>query len=116
MTNIQGSDDILVVLRTLASFYRTDAEEIASSAGLPNPLMFPAETSGMGSIRDKIREMTEVLDCAQKRFPDPASAYSWYRTKPLPGMGGVTAMELVRAGRAGEVMDIISAVDAGVHA
>ena len=32
------------------------------------------------------------------------------------GFSGQTAMQLVRAGRAAEVLDYIDAVDAGIHA
>ena len=34
----------------------------------------------------------------------------------MPGFSGMTAMQLVREGRADEVLDYIDAVDAGVHA
>jgi len=43
-------------------------------------------------------------------------AYAWYRSEPLPGLSGQTAMQLVRSGRAQEVLDYIDAVDAGIHA
>ncbi|MEO0764050.1 MAG: antitoxin Xre/MbcA/ParS toxin-binding domain-containing protein, partial [Pseudomonadota bacterium] len=43
-------------------------------------------------------------------------AYAWYRSEPLPGFAGMTAMQLVREGKAAEVLDFIDAVDAGVHA
>ena len=39
-----------------------------------------------------------------------------YRSEPLPGFGGQTAMQLVRDGKADEVLEMIDAVDAGVHA
>ena len=41
-------------------------------------------------------------------------AYAWYRSEPLPGFSGLTAMlGLVRGGRADEVLEYIDAVDAG---
>ena len=43
-------------------------------------------------------------------------AYAWYRSEPLPGFSGQTAMQLVRSGRADEVLEYIDAVDAGVYA
>ena len=42
--------------------------------------------------------------------------YAWYRSEPLPGFSGQTAMQLVRSGRADDVLDYIDAVDAGVFA
>ena len=43
-------------------------------------------------------------------------AYAWYRSEPLSGFDGRTAMQLVREGRAQQVLDYIDAADAGVFA
>jgi len=43
-------------------------------------------------------------------------AYAWLRSEPLAGFDGLTAMHLVREGRAQEVHDTIDAVDAGIFA
>jgi len=43
-------------------------------------------------------------------------AYAWYRSEPLPGFSGQSAMQMARAGRAADVLDYIDSVDAGVHA
>ena len=53
----------------------------------------------------------------QPRFGSALMAYAWYGPEPLPGFSGrQTAMQLVRSGRADDVLDYIDAVDAGVHA
>ncbi len=59
--------------------------------------------------------MVEILNKVEPRFGSALMAYAWYRSEPLPG-SGQTAMQLVRGGRADEVLDYIDAVDAGVHA
>ena len=41
---------------------------------------------------------------------------AWYRSEPLPGFSGQTAMQLVQSNRADDVLTYIDAVDAGVHA
>jgi hypothetical protein len=43
-------------------------------------------------------------------------AYAWYRSEPLPGFSGQTAMQLVLSGQVDDVLEYIDAVDAGVHA
>jgi len=43
-------------------------------------------------------------------------AYAWYRSEPLSGFSGETAMELVRCDRVQDVLTYIDAVNAGVHA
>ncbi len=60
--------------------------------------------------------MVEVIAKVEPRFGSPLMAYAWYRSEPLPGLDGQTAMTLVREGRADDVLDLIDAVDAGIHA
>lgn len=55
----------------------------------------------------------DVIEMIVPRFATRAAAYEWYRFEPLPGFDGLTAMQLVQAGKARQVIDYISAVDAG---
>ncbi|MFG6501618.1 MULTISPECIES: antitoxin Xre/MbcA/ParS toxin-binding domain-containing protein [unclassified Sulfitobacter] len=50
------------------------------------------------------------------RVGSEALAHAWYRSKPLPGFDGQTAMQLVGAGKAQQVIDCIDAVEADVYA
>lgn len=58
----------------------------------------------------------EIIAKGEERFGSSEKAEAWYQSEPLPGFGGMTAKQLVRADRAGEVLEYIDAVDAGVHA
>lgn len=60
--------------------------------------------------------MVEIANKVEPRFGSALIAYAWYRSKPLSGLSGQTAMQLVRGVRADDVLDYIDAVDAGVHA
>jgi len=60
--------------------------------------------------------MIETLDMVEGRFGSPLMAHAWYRSEPLPGFSGQTAMQPVRSGRADEVLDCVDALDVGVHA
>ena len=71
---------------------------------------------GSDKTQRRLREMVEVLNKVEPRFGSALLAYAWYRSEPLPGFDGRTAMQLVREGRASDVLDAIDAVDAGVHA
>lgn len=57
-----------------------------------------------------------MLNKVEARFGSALVAYGWFRSEPLPGFSGQTAMQLVQSGRASDVLDYIDAVDAGVHA
>ena len=60
--------------------------------------------------------MIEVINKVSPRFGSDLIAYAWYRSEPLAGFSGQTAMQLVKAGRVDDVLEYIDAVDAGVHA
>ena len=64
----------------------------------------------------RLREMVEILNRVEPRFGSALIAYAWYRSEALAGFDGLTAMQLVREGHAGDVLDYIDAVDAGIHA
>jgi hypothetical protein len=72
----------------------------------------------IGSVKTqkRLREMVEILNRVEPRFGSALIAYAWFRSEPLAGFGGQSAMQLVQDGRADEVMAYIDAVDAGIHA
>lgn len=56
-----------------------------------------------------------IIQRVRPRFATAAEAEAWYASTPLPGLSGLTARELVDAGRGDEVLEYVAAVDAGVH-
>ena len=68
------------------------------------------------SLERRLRELVEVLNKVEPRFGSELMAYAWYRSEPLPGFDGRTAMQLVQEGKAQQVLEYIDAVDAGVFA
>jgi hypothetical protein len=95
---------------------RTTSEEVARTAGLGRDAVQRKERVCSDRTQRRLRELVEVLNKVEPRFGSALVAYAWYRSEPLAGFSGQTAMQLVRSGRADEVLDYIDAVDAGVHA
>ena len=63
-----------------------------------------------------ISEDTEkVMAVVRPRFPTPELATRWYHEEPLAGFSGLTAAQLVVAGRADDVVEYLAAVDAGIY-
>ena len=112
----QFSDNGLFAPRKIADALRTTSAEVARSAGLGRDAVQRKDRLGSDRTQRRLREMVEVLNKVEPRFGSALMAYAWYRSEPLPGFSGQTAMQLVRGGRAEEVLDYIDAVDAGVHA
>jgi hypothetical protein len=113
---LEYADHGLFAPRKIAAAFRTTSEEVARSAGLGRDAVQRKERVRSDKTQRRLREMVEVITKATPRFGFALIAYAWYRSEPLPGFSGRTAMQLVQEGRAGEVLDYIDAVDAGVYA
>jgi hypothetical protein len=109
-------DDGLLVPSRIASAFRTTSEEVARTAGLGKDAVQRKDRVRSDKTQRRLREMVEVVNKVEPRFGSALIAYAWYRSEPLAGFSGQTAMQLVRSGRADDVLDYIDAVDAGVHA
>jgi len=102
--------------RKIAAALRTSAEEIAMTVGLGKDAMQRRTRISSDKTQRRLRELVEVLNKVEPRFGSELMAYAWYRSEPLPGFDGRTAMQLVQDGKAQQVLEYIDAVDAGVFA
>jgi Protein of unknown function (DUF2384) len=60
-------------------------------------------------------EEREIISRILTRFGNESEALDWFNSTPLPGHGSATARDLVREGRAQDVLAYIDSVDAGIH-
>ncbi|TPI78020.1 antitoxin Xre/MbcA/ParS toxin-binding domain-containing protein [Mesorhizobium sp. B2-8-9] len=112
----QYAHDGLFAPKKIADAFRTTSEEIARTAGLGKDAVQRRERVRSDKTQRRLREMVEIVNKVEPRFGSTLMAYAWYRSEPLPGFSGRTAMQLVREGRADDVLDFIDAVDAGIYA
>jgi hypothetical protein len=113
---VQYSDGGFFAPGKIAEAFRTTSEEVARTAGLGRDAVQRKDRVRSDRTQRRLREMVEVINKVEPRFGSSLMAYAWYRSEPLPGFSGQTAMQLVRSGRVDDVLDYIDAVDAGVHA
>jgi len=113
---LEYADHGLFAPTKIAAAFRTTSEEVARSAGLGRDAVQRKERVRSDKTQRRLRKMVEVITKTTPRFGSALFAYAWYRSEPLPGFSGRTAMQLVQEGRAGEVLEYIDAVDAGVQA
>ena len=113
---VQYSDNGFFAPRKIAEALRTTSEEVARTAGLGKDAVQRKDRVRSDKTQRRLREMVEIVNKVEPRLGSALMAYAWYRSEPLPGFSGQTAMQLVRGGRADEVLDYIDAVDAGIHA
>ncbi|WP_380058886.1 MbcA/ParS/Xre antitoxin family protein (plasmid) [Falsihalocynthiibacter sp. SS001] len=102
--------------RKIAAALRTSADEIAMTVGLSKDALQRRTRIQSDKTQRRLRELVEVLNKVVPRFGTELIAYAWYRSEPLPGFDGRTAMQLVQEGKAQQVLEYIDAVDAGVYA
>jgi hypothetical protein len=112
----QYADDGFFAPSKIARALHTTSEEVARTAGLGRDAVQRKERVRSDKTQRRLREMVEILNKVESRFGSSLMSYAWYRSEPLSGFSGQTAMQLVRDGRADEVLDYIDAVDAGVYA
>ncbi|MEI9411921.1 MULTISPECIES: MbcA/ParS/Xre antitoxin family protein [unclassified Mesorhizobium] len=112
----QYFDNGLFAPRKIAATFQTTSEEVARTAGLGKDAIQRKDRVRSDRTQRRLRELVEIINKVEARFGSALMAYAWYRSEPLPGFSGMTAMQLVRSGRADEVLEYIDAVDAGVHA
>jgi len=112
----QYTDDGLLIPRKIAQRLRTTSEELGRSAALGRGAVQRWDRIASGETQRRLRELVAVIDRVAPRLGSALMAYAWYRSQPLPGFSGQTAMQLVRSGRADDVLGYIDAVDIGVHA
>ncbi|MBZ9874931.1 MbcA/ParS/Xre antitoxin family protein [Mesorhizobium sp. BR1-1-9] len=113
---MQYSDNGLFAPRKIAATFQTTSEEVARTVGLGKDAIQRKDRVRSDRTQRRLRELVEVINKVEGRFGSALMAYAWYRSEPLPGFSGMTAMQLVRSGRADEVLEYIDAVDAGIHA
>jgi uncharacterized protein (DUF2384 family) len=116
MSLARYADNGMFAPRKIAQALRTTSEEVARTAGLGRDAVQRRDRVRSDKTQRRLREMVEIVNKVEPRFGSALIAYAWYRSEPLPGFSGRTAMQLVREGRADEVLDFIDAVDAGVYA
>lgn len=116
MSLAQYSDEGFFAPRKIAAALLTTSEEVARTVGLGKDAVQRRDRIRSNKTQRRLREMIEVINKVEPRFGSTLIAYAWYRSEPLAGFSGQTAMQLVRSGRVDEVLDYIDAVDAGVYA
>lgn len=116
MALAQYAEGGLFAPRKIADVLRTSSDDVARTLGLGRDALQRKDRVGSDKTQRRLREMIELLNKVEPRFGSALIAYAWYRSEPLAGFSGQSAMQLVKDGRAQEVLDYIDAVDAGVHA
>lgn len=116
MTLTRFADDGLITPDEIAETLCTTGQELARTAGLDKDAVGRKDRIRSDKTEHRLREEANIIVKLEPGFGSALVAYAWYRSEPLSGFSGRTAMHLVQNGRAKEVLDYIDAVKAGIHA
>src|ERR1700687_6249710 len=102
---VRYADDGFFAPRKIAEAFRTTSEEVARTAGLGKDAVQRKERVRSDRTQRRLREMVAIINQGEPRFGSAMMAYAWDRSEPLPAFSGLTAMQLVRSGRADDVVE-----------
>ena len=97
----------------IAEALRTTKSEIAGTLGLGKDAFTRTSRLRARKTQVRLRQMLEILTRVEPAIGSPLAAYAWFRAEPLPGFGGATPDQLVRAGRADHVHAYLDRIAAG---
>lgn len=90
---------------------RVTSEELRHRNGLFSGLDLSRATIRLGGVQ-KLRMKREILAHASRLTGEP-DAIEWYRSVPIPSLGGHTAEQIVEAGRGAAVVEYLRQVSSG---
>ena len=116
MPEVQYTENGQFAPGKIAHTLRTTIDELAVTLGVEKGDLQRKHRTSSDFTQDRLSQFVEVLNKIESRFGSKLMAYAWYRSEPLAGFGGRTAMHLVCEDRSDEVLRYVDAIDAGLHA
>ena len=111
--NDSRHEDGSVDIQKLAGVLLVTPHELALAAGLTETELSESTKVASASARVKLDAFLNILEQVTPWSGDLKSAFSWYRSQPLPSFGHMTAEDLVKAGRTTSLRSYLARVDSG---
>ncbi len=92
--------------RVMESFGMSKVQ-LAETTGLSRDTFQKAARREAPKARSRLLEMLEIIGRVQDWAGGQAQAMAWYRSQPIPELGGRTAEALVKSGEAALVRDYL---------
>lgn len=110
------SEDQSINTTRLAELLHISKKELAIMAGLPVDVVSKKTLLKSQATQARLRDVLGVIDRVRNWSGSIMQAYAWYRSEPLPSFGDKTAEDLVKEGRAEDVMAYLLHLDEGGYA
>lgn len=109
---LDGSIDV----NKLAAVVHATETDVAESVGLSAASVASLPESGSSEAQQRLMTLVELLERVTPWAGDPRAAYQWFCSEPIAGFGGMTAQQLVKAGRASAVETYLDRISDGGYA
>ncbi len=100
----------------IAEGLRTTKGETAVTLGLGKDAFSRTARVREEKTQTRLREMLDILKRVEPQVGSPLAAYAWFRSESLPGFGGRTPDQLVRAGETAKLHAHLDRIEAGGYA
>ena len=107
-----GSVDVAV----LAGILHVTEAELGATVGLSGDSSAGQSWQDSPEGQSRLSGLVDLLERVTPWAGDPRAAYAWYCSQPIAGFGGMTAQDLVKAGRTSAVETYLDRIAAGGYA
>lgn len=97
----------------LASQFHITIDELASMTGLSVNSLSKQPEGFSEATQVRLREISLIMNRTLQWSGSFFQAYAWYRSEGIPGFGGITAEQLVKRGKAQQVMNYLNRINEG---
>lgn len=109
MTVVEYTEQGQFAPKKIARILRTTIDELALTLGFEKGDLQRKDRITSDITQGRLCQFIGVLNKVEPRFGSKLMAYAWYRSEPLAGFGGRTAMQLVCEDRSDDVLNYIDA-------
>jgi len=106
----------LVGAGRLADVLHITKKELASMTGLSLDAVSKQTRLETRATQTRLRDTIHILNRVSGWSGSPGRAFAWFRSQPLPSFGDKTAEDLLKEGRAEELMAYLSRIAEGGYA
>lgn len=102
-----------IAVERVAADFGMSKNQLAEMLGLARKTLDRSAINRDAQTQSRLEEMLEIVIRVANWAGCKEQAMAWYRTQPLPALGGRTSEALVKNGRAGAVRDYLDHVTLG---
>ena len=110
------SPDGLIATDRLVAQLRISKRELAALTGLSVEAVSKRSRLVSRKTQARLRDTVDIINRVLPWSGSIALAFAWFRSEPLPSFGDKTAQELVKDGRAADVMRYLERIAEGGYA